>query len=78
VARVAVVPLRPQRGYVVPLVMMLTVGLGRPVCLLVQAELRWWRWGRPEPAGGWRTLFPPTLRELRSAYYRGLRPRGRT
>ena len=61
---VTVVPLRMHRGWVVPLAMMLTFGLGRPVCLLVQAALRWSRWGRPEPVGGWRPLFPPTLAEL--------------
>ena len=67
---VTLAPLRFERGWIVPLVMVLTVGLGRPVCLLVQAQLRWWRWGRPEPVGGWRTLFPPTLAELRPRWYR--------
>ncbi|MCA1710203.1 MAG: hypothetical protein LC789_00625 [Actinobacteria bacterium] len=73
VARVGVVPLRPHRGFVVPLTMMLTVGLGRPVCLYVQALLRWWRWGRTPPPGGWRTLFPPTLAELVPARLRSRR-----
>jgi hypothetical protein len=71
VPRVTVAPLRPQRGYVVPLTMMLTVGLGRPVCLFVQAALRWSRWGRPEPVGGWRPLFPPTLAGLNPRWLRG-------
>jgi hypothetical protein len=70
VSRVTVAPLRPERGYVVPLTMMLVVGVGRPICLLVQGMLRWWRWGRTPPGGGWQTLFPPTLAELRPRWSR--------
>ena len=62
--RVEVVPLRPHRGWLVPLSMLAVVGLGRPVCLATQLLLRWWRWGRDPGPDGWRPLFPPTLSEV--------------
>lgn len=57
--RVAVAPLRPHRGWLLPLLMVLIVAIGRPICLAVQLLLRWWRWGRTPPDGAWRPLFPP-------------------
>ena len=37
---VTVAPLRPHRGWLVPLAMLVVYGVGRPICLLTQALLR--------------------------------------
>ena len=37
---VTVAPLRPHRGWLVPLTMLVVYGVGRPICLLVQGVLR--------------------------------------
>ncbi len=46
---VTVERVRWQRGWVVPLVMMLIVGLGRPVCLLAQTLMPLVVWWAPLP-----------------------------
>jgi hypothetical protein len=35
-AAVTVAPLRPHRGWLVPLLLMFVIGVGRPLCLLAQ------------------------------------------
>ncbi len=37
---VTVAPLRPHRGWLVPLAMLVVYGVGRPLCLVTQAVLR--------------------------------------
>ncbi|GAC1445684.1 MAG: hypothetical protein NVSMB55_27990 [Mycobacteriales bacterium] len=31
-----IAPLRPHRGWLVPLMLMIVIGIGRPLCLLTQ------------------------------------------